>query len=212
MRRLFAVALALLLTSAVAVPARAQFSQASPSAITYKDTSMIKPPVGSKVAIWEFEDMECPACAHDSSIVREAVRKYKLPYLRHDFTLGPMHPWSGDSAVYARYIQLNKSTEVAEQYRLAVFAAQAGISNKNDLHDFTVHFASAHGIQWPFVVDPQGKLAALVNADKALGDRIGIQHTPTIWVATAHGIVEVEDITRLYTIIDSAIAYTNAKR
>ncbi len=128
------------------------------------------------------------------------------------FRWGPMHPWSGDAAIYARYIQLNKSPEVAEQYRLTVFAAQASISNKNDLHDFTVHFASAHGIQWPFVVDPQGKLAALVAADKALGDRIGIQHTPTIWVATAHGIVEVDDITHLYSTIDSAIAYTNAKR
>ncbi len=202
MRRLLTLALLLSLTFAVTLPAHAQ------QPTTYRDTSMIKPPAGSKVAIWEFEDMECPMCAHDAPIVREAVRKYKIAYMRHDFPLGPVHPWSGDAAVYARYIQLNKSPEVAEQYRLAVFAAQAGISNKSDLHDFTVHFASAHGIQWPFVVDPQGKLAALVNADKALGDRIGIQHTPTIWITTAHGSVELQDINQLYSTIDAAIAST----
>ena len=38
----------------------------------------------------------------------------------------------------------------------------------------------------PFAVDPQGKLAAEVKADYALGQRIGIEHTPTIWVVTAN--------------------------
>lgn len=206
MRRLLTLAL-LLSAAAFALPAHAQQQPT-----TYRDTTMIKPPAGSKVAIWEFEDMECPMCAHDAPIVREAVRKYKIAYMRHDFPLGPAHPWSGDAAVYARYIQLNKSPEVAEQYRLAIFAAQAGISNKQDLHDFTVHFAAAHGINWPFVLDPQGRLAALVGADKALGDRIGIQHTPTIWVTTAHGSVELLDINQLYTTIDAAIATTSGKR
>jgi protein-disulfide isomerase len=207
MRRL--LTLALLLPLAITLPARAQFAPSAPAPTTYKDTSMIKPPVGSKVALWEFEDMECPLCAHDAPIVRKAIRDYKIAYVRHDFPLGPMHPWSGDAAIYARYIQLNKSPEVAEQYRLAVFAAQAGISNKDDLHNFTTHFASAHGILWPFVVDPQGKLASLVNADKALGDRIGVQHTPTLWVVTNHGIFEIQDINQLYATIDSAIAFTN---
>jgi protein-disulfide isomerase len=211
MRRLLTLALALLVPAAVAVPAHAQFSQPEPTPTTFKDTSMIKPPVGSKVAIWEFEDLECPACAHAAPIVREAVRKYKIAYVHHDFPL-PMHIWSFEAAVDARYIQDKVSPELAEQYRLAVFAAQNGISNKDDLHNFTAHFASAHGIQWPFVVDPQGVLTAKVNADKALGDRIGLVETPTIWVVTAHGIVQVRDVSQLYSTIDSAIAYTSARR
>jgi protein-disulfide isomerase len=195
-----------LIFAAALIPANAQQAPTN-----YKDTSMIKPPAGAKVAIWEFEDMECPLCAHDAPIVRGAVAKYKIPYMRHDFPLGPMHPWSGDAAIYARYIQLNKNPEIAEQYRLAIFAAQNGISNKDDLRDFTVHFATAHGVQWPFVVDPQGKLAALVNADKALGDRIGVQHTPTIWIATPNGIAELLDINNLYSTIDRALAGTGKR-
>jgi len=205
MRRL--LSLALLLALAAAVPAHAQFAQTAPT--NFKDTSMIKPPAGAKVAIWEFEDLECPACAHAAPIVREAVRKYKIAYVHHDFPL-PMHIWSFDAAVDARFLQ-EKSPELAEQYRLAVFAAQNGISNKGDLQAFTQHFASAHGIMWPFVVDPQGVLTAKVNADKALGDRIGLQETPTIWVVTARGIVQVKDISQLYATIDSAMAYTSAK-
>jgi protein-disulfide isomerase len=205
MRRL--LSLALLLAAAI-VPAHAQFTQPA-GATNFKDTSMIKPPAGAKVAIWEFEDLECPACAHAAPIVREAVRKYKIAYVRHDFPL-PMHIWSFDAAVDARYIQ-GKNPELAEQYRLAVFAAQNGISNKGDLQAFTQHFASAHGMMWPFVVDPQGLLAAKVNADKALGDRIGLVETPTMWVVTNHGIVQVRDINNLYSTLDAAMAYTAGK-
>jgi protein-disulfide isomerase len=207
MRRLLTLALALVLPAAIAVPAHAQFQEQPTS---FKDTSMIKPPAGSKVAIWEFEDLECPACAHAAPIVRQAVAKYKIAYVHHDFPL-PMHIWSFDAAVDARYIQDTKGNPLAEQYRLAVFAAQNGISNKDDLHNFTAHFASAHGFQWPFVVDPQGKFTAEVNADKALGDRVGLVETPTIWVVTAHGIVQVRDVSTLYSTIDAAIAYTGAK-
>lgn len=211
MRRLHTLALLLTLPLAITLPARAQFSQpAGDAPTTFKDTSMIKPPVGSRVAIWEFEDLECPACAHAAPIVRKAVHDYKIAYVHHDFPL-PMHIWSFDAAVNARYFQDKVSPAVAEQYRLAVFAAQNGISNKDDLHNFTTHFASAHGVQWPFVVDPQGTLTAKVNADKALGNRIGLIETPTIWVVTTHGIAQVRDITQLYTTIDAAIAYTSAK-
>ncbi|HUZ04493.1 MAG TPA: hypothetical protein VMU62_03975, partial [Acidobacteriaceae bacterium] len=61
-------------------------------------------------------------------------------------------------------------------------------------------------------IDPQGKLAAAVKADYALGQRIGIEHTPTVWIVTnkTSGVpyVEVVDINQLYQIIDQALADT----
>jgi len=46
----------------------------------------------------------------------------------------------------------------------------------------------------------------------ALGQRVGIEHTPTIWVVTANSkgapFVEVLDRSRLYQMIDQAIADT----
>ncbi len=40
---------------------------------------MVKPPAGARVAIYEFEDLECPACAHAYPIVHAAIDKYKIP-------------------------------------------------------------------------------------------------------------------------------------
>ncbi|WP_433967593.1 DsbA family protein [Tunturiibacter gelidiferens] len=89
------LAAALLLALPATLPALAQ---------GFKDTSMLRAPAGSPVAIYEFEDLECPACSHAFPIVHAAVDKYKIPLLRHDFPLR-MHVWSFDAAVIARYIQ-----------------------------------------------------------------------------------------------------------
>ncbi|HEY0308990.1 MAG TPA: thioredoxin domain-containing protein [Acidobacteriaceae bacterium] len=208
MRRILFLAL-LLTTAAVAVPANAQFSQ---SGTSFKDTSMLRPPYGAKVAIWEFEDLECPACARAFPLVHEAAHKYNIPILRHDYPL-PMHAWSFDAAVNARYIQdVVKNPGMADEYRGKVFAAQNGISNKDDLRNFTQHFAAAHKINWPFVVDPVGTLAAKVKTDKALGDRIGLTETPTIFVVTARGFQQVQDMSKLYQTIDAAFASVGGKR
>jgi protein-disulfide isomerase len=68
----------------------------------------------------------------------------------------------------------------------------------------------------PFAIDPQGKLAAEVKGDYALGQRVGIEHTPTIWVVTANSkgapFVEVVDRTKLYQLIDDAIADTKGAK
>jgi len=56
------------------------------------------------------------------------------------------------------------------------------------------------------VVDPDGKLTAQVRTDFALGQRVGIEHTPTIYVvsnkASGQPFVEVVDRSKLYSIID----------
>jgi hypothetical protein len=65
------LAAALLLVLPVGVPALAQ-----QAATSFRDTSMLRAPAGSKVAVYEFEDLECPACAHAFPIVHEAVEKY----------------------------------------------------------------------------------------------------------------------------------------
>jgi len=62
-------------------------------------------------------------------------------------------------------------------------------------------------VDLPFVVDPQGKLAGLVNADKALGQKVGIQHTPTIYVVSSRNpsrpFVEVTDDKQLFQLIEA---------
>jgi protein-disulfide isomerase len=196
----------------LAVPAaRAQFSGSAPSTPVH-DASALKPPPGAKVAIVEFDDMECPMCAQTNPLLVQAQAKYHIPWVRHDFPL-PFHPWSTQAAVYARWFD-TKGKDLGNQYRDAVFANQSSIETRQELSAFTQKFAASHGQQLPFMVDPQGKLAAEVKADQQLGQRIGVQHTPTIWIVTAGGkgapYREVLNNGELFQMIDQALVDTRS--
>ena len=191
------------------VGAQAQLSAPPNTANTFKDTSMVKPPAGARVAIYEFEDLECPACARAFPIVHAAVDHYHIPLVRHDFPL-KMHVWSFDAAVIARYIQDKISPEAAEEYRRAVFATQTAIASKEDLLAFTQKYFQQHGRVMPFVVDPTGEFTREVRADYALGEKIGLSQTPTIFVVTPKNWIQVTDINQLYQTIDTALAQTPA--
>ena len=161
----------------------------------------------------EFEDMECPDCAAANPLLKQAAEKYHIPWIRHDFPL-PFHNWSFNAAVYARWFDA-RNKKIGDDYRDYIFANQIKIETLPALTQFTETFARSRGLELPFAVDPQGRLAAEVKADSELGKRIGIQHTPTIWVVTANGkgapFVEVVDRSRLFQIIDQAIADTRGR-
>ncbi|HEV2646391.1 MAG TPA: thioredoxin domain-containing protein [Acidobacteriaceae bacterium] len=184
-------------------PLLAQRVVGSQPGTPFKDTSMFKPPAGVRVAVIEFQDMQCPACAHAFPIVHEAVAHYKIPLYEKDFPL-QMHALEGsfDAAVWARYLQDKVSLKVADEYRGAVFAGQAGIQNKDDMAAFTRRFFQSHGMQMPFVADPTGQFTKEVVADRTLGEKAGLNHTPTIIVSNQHEWVEVSDVSQLYTAID----------
>jgi protein-disulfide isomerase len=189
--------------------ARAQFAPPSPGTPVH-DTSALHPPAGSRVAIVEFEDMECPDCGRANPLLKQAVAHYHIPWIRHDFLI-PGHVWSPAAAINARWFDL-KSKALGDEYRDEVFANQASMYTLDALRQFTDKFAQSHGIALPFAIDPQGKLAAAVKADKDLGIRIGVEHTPTIWIVTDHSkgapFIEVTDRGKLFEIIDQAIADT----
>lgn len=167
------------------------------------DTSALKPPPGAKVAIVEFIDLECPDCAASNPLVKEAARTYNIPVVRHDFPL-PKHNWSFDAAVIAKYFD-SKSPQLGVAWRDYCFMNQPAITPDN-LRSNAEKFAQQNNTTLPFVIDPDGKYAAEVKADFALGQRVGIEHTPTIYVVSnkAYGkpFVEVVDRSKLYSIID----------
>jgi protein-disulfide isomerase len=188
-----------------ALPASAQTSMPPNQVTNFRDTSMLKPPAGAKVAIIEWEDLECPACAHAFPFVHAAMAQYHIPLVRYDFQI-PGHVWSHEASIYARYLQDKVSEEMATDYRRQVFASQFRISSKDDLNKFTQQYFTSHGKQMPFVVDPTGQLAREVDADRNLGDKLGLHETPTIIVVTPKGWIQVRDVNNLYQAIDKAEA------
>ncbi len=170
------------------------------------DMSALRPPKGSKVALIVFEDLECPDCARAAPLLHEAAKQYNIPLVQYDFPL-PMHPWSFEAAVNARYFD-TVSKKLGDDYRLYIFKNQPMIT-KGNLRGVTETFANDHKVTLPFVIDPMGDLAAKVKADYQLGQRVGLDHTPTIYVVsdTTRGkpYMEVVDRTQLYTMIDQAM-------
>jgi protein-disulfide isomerase len=206
MKRVLTASLSLgLLSLALSATTSAQTSM-PPNQVNLKgDTSILKPPPGVKVAVMEWEDLECPACAHAFPFVHTAVAQYKIPLIRHDFQI-PGHLWSHEASLYARYLQDKVSPDLATDYRRQVFAAQFRIASKDDLNKFTQQFFTSHGKQIPFVLDPTGQLSKEVDADREMGVKIGLMETPTLVVVTNKGWIQVKDVSYLDQAIDEALA------
>jgi protein-disulfide isomerase len=143
---------------------------------------VLRPPKGAKVAIVVFEDLQCPQCRRVAPKLEQASKDYKIPLVRHDFPL-PMHNWSYKAAVMARYFD-ETSKELGNEFRDYIFSNQFEINPQN-LQSYAEKFAAAHKTALPFVLDPQGKLAAQVDADRDLGKAIKLDHTPTVYVVSS---------------------------
>ncbi|HZQ93769.1 MAG TPA: thioredoxin domain-containing protein [Candidatus Sulfotelmatobacter sp.] len=199
MKKIFAHWLALLslvaLVSAVTV---------APAAAQDTVDSVLRPPKGAQLAIVVFEDLQCPMCRRTAPLVEQASKTYKIPVIRHDFPL-PMHTWSYQAAVMARYFDTH-SKQLGNDFRDYIFQNQLDVTPQN-LRGYAEKFATAHKVELPFMIDPSGKLAAEVNADRDLGKAIKLDHTPTVYIVSSRNpnkpYVEVKDNNQLYSTIDA---------
>src|SRR5579863_1810732 len=167
----------------------------------------LRPPKGSQVALVVFEDLQCPQCRRVAPILEQAAKTYKIPLVRHDFPL-PMHNWSYQAAVMARYFDAT-SKSLGDEFRDYIFANQLEINPQN-LRGYADKFAAEHKITLPYQIDPQGKLAAEVNADRDVGKAIKLEHTPTVYVVSNRNptrpYVEMkEPASQLYATIDAVM-------
>jgi protein-disulfide isomerase len=196
----------------VAALANSPAASAQLTAIKVQGTEALKPPAGARVAIVEFDDLECPTCAHFNPLLKAAAEKYRIPWVRHDFII-PYHNWSRNAAVKAHWFD-SKSKALGDEYRDEVFANQPNIFNLGTLSTFTQQFAAKRGITLPMDMDPNNKFDAAVQADVDLGKRTGVDATPTIFVVAADSkgaaYTQILDPDReLYRVIDQAIVDTS---
>ena len=204
-----------LLLLAAATLAPAQFvAPASSATSTIKDASALHPPAGVRVAIVEFADLECPACARANPTLVNIVARYGIPLVRHDYLI-PSHIWSRRAALFARWLEIQKSG-LGEQYRNQVFQNQPLILTYPMLRSFTAQFATDNGLTLPADVDPDGSITAALDADNQLGRQTGIDHTPSIFVVTSGSkglpYIQVEDVATLAQVLDQALADTAAAK
>lgn len=166
--------------------------------------SLLTPPRGAKVAIVLFEDLQWPDCAAAHSLVWEAAQAHNVPVVVHDFPL-PRHNWSFQAAVNARFFD-EKSQKLGDDFRGYILHNQGQITDERVLGKYTEKFAAERQIALPAILDPDGELAQKVRADFRLGQRLGLEHTPTLFVVSAGRVsppmVEVVNRERLDRIIE----------
>ena len=143
----------------------------------------LRPPKGAQLALVVFEDLQCPQCRRDAPLVAQAGKTYNIPVVRHDFPL-PMHNWSYQAAIIAHYFD-SRSKQLGNDFRDYIFEHQPEIFPTN-LQQFAEKFAADHKVDLPFVVDPQGKFAAEITAERDLGKALRLDHTPTIYVVSSN--------------------------
>jgi len=181
-------------------------AMAAGSRATAQETvdSVLRPPKGAQMAIVVFEDLQCPMCRRTAPLVEQASKTYKIPVIRHDFPL-PMHNWSYQAAVMARFFDTH-SKQLGNEFRDYIFENQLDVTPQT-LRGYAEKFATAHKVDLPFIIDPSGKLAAEVNADRDLGKAIKLDHTPTVYIVSNRNsskpYVEVKDNNQLYSTIDA---------
>ena len=199
MKKTFAHRLAL-------VSCLALIAMAAGSRATAQETvdSVLRPPKGAQMAIVVFEDLQCPMCRRTAPLVEQASKTYKIPVIRHDFPL-PMHNWSYQAAVMARFFDTH-AKQLGKEFRDYIFENQLDVTPQT-LRGYAEKFATAHKVDLPFIIDPSGKLAAEVNADRDLGKAIKLDHTPTVYIVSTRNpskpYVEVKDNNQLYSTIDA---------
>lgn len=159
------------------------------------------------MAIVVFEDLECSECARAYPLAWEAAKAHKIPVVLHDFPL-PRHNWSFEAAVWARYFD-QASADLGNEFRAFIYTNQVQI-NKDNLQQWVQRFGDENKAPLPSAKDPAGKLAERVRADYALGQRIGVEHTPTIWVISNSGVSqpfveEVKDREQLSRVIEEML-------
>jgi protein-disulfide isomerase len=176
------------------------------------DASVLKPPAGAKVAIVMFADLECPECARAYPLVWDAATAHKIPVVLHDFPL-PRHNWAFDAAIWARYFD-QTSINLGNEFRKFLYLNQAQIT-RDSLQQWVQKFGDENKAPITLPNDPDGKLADKVKADFALGQRIGVEHSLTLWVVSNSGVSqplveEVKDRDQLNQLIEDMLKKAQA--
>ena len=170
------------------------------------DASTLKVPQGAEVAIVLFEDMQCPDCARAYPVLREAASVHGVPLVLYEFPLHH-HAWAFEAAVYAKFFDA-KSEKLGDQFRAYVYLNQASIA-PDSLRTLAEKFAQDHEAELPPSIDPDGNFKRKVQVDYELGQHIGLNYTPTIFVvrrgAVLTDFVEVTDRSKLGRIIEDML-------
>jgi protein-disulfide isomerase len=132
----------------------------------------------------EFSDFECPHCKDAQPVLAKLQADYPSAHFVHqDFPLVQIHPEALKAALHGYCVSKAGGNEAFFKYSDAVFAQQAGLTPATA--DETLRDAETKAGQDPSKIaacaaTPEAKAA--VDASRALGEKVGVNQTPTLFV------------------------------
>jgi protein-disulfide isomerase len=132
----------------------------------------------------EFADFECPHCKEAQPIVAKLLADYpSVHFVYQDFPLVHIHSESFKASTHAYCVSKAGGNDAFFKFVDALFEGQAGLTPATS--DQTLKDAETKAGQDPAKIaacaaTPAAKDA--INASVALGERVGVSSTPTIFV------------------------------
>ena len=167
-------------------------------------------PDNAPLQLLVFSDFMCPACAHFATLVepnlkREYIDTGKLQLVYRDYPLTEIHKWA---FVAARAARCADDQGKFWEYHDRLFSMQRewSVATEAPIKQFR-DYASSVGIDGgAFNKCLEGDThAQLVTANRALGEQVGVQGTPTLFLNGQHLPTEWQDYNALKQRIDAIL-------
>lgn len=135
----------------------------------------------AKVKIVEFGDYQCPACGAAHPIVKSIIEKNKdkIIFAFRNYPLSQVHPNARDSAKAAE--AAGEQGKFWEMHDL-LYEKQSEWSNLGNASDKFKEYARSLGLDMKKYEEDLDKVIGRINEDAALGDKAGIDSTPTFFI------------------------------
>jgi len=136
------------------------------------------------IELVEFSDFECPHCKDAQPVVAKLLADYpSAHFVYQDFPLTQIHTESMKASTHGYCVAKAGGNEAFFKFSDALFESQAGLTAATS--DQTLKDAETKAGQDPAKIaacaaTPAAKEA--IDASRALGDKVGVNQTPTLFV------------------------------
>ncbi|PKN25054.1 MAG: hypothetical protein CVU65_09920 [Deltaproteobacteria bacterium HGW-Deltaproteobacteria-22] len=160
------------------------------------------------VTIVEFSEFQCPACkGFSQQLIPDLMKKYegKVQIVFKHYPLD-FHEYALPAAIVAEEVRAQKGDEGFWKFHNLIFASQEKLGP-----DFLNETAKGLGVDMEklqkIILDENSKHKERISADTKLGDSVGVEGTPFLYI---NGVLFTPDTDDLLELIDRQLAKAEA--
>ncbi|MFC6646894.1 thioredoxin domain-containing protein [Granulicella cerasi] len=139
---------------------------------------------GNELLLVEFADLQCPHCKEAQVAMNQLETDFPQARIVFEhYPISEIHPYAAEAAAMGECIRKEKGDEAFFKYVNAVFEAQEALTDSN--HEGALTTAIARAEADPAKVracSATPEIKALVASQRKLGEDLGVNSTPTLFI------------------------------